>query len=72
MGVIVGLFLLSQPTVATEGNVQQDEKEQSESNSESSGGEQQTISEAVTSSGTQLNLEFQSVFTTRSSARRRC
>lgn len=59
MGVLVGFYVLTQTTVTTHVIAAQDQQEQ-ESEKETST-DQLTISEAVTLSGSQINLGFQSI-----------
>lgn len=58
MGVLIGVFVLTQTTVPTQAKPGQDQHEESDKQTSN---DQLTISEAVTSSGMQLNLGFQSI-----------
>lgn len=57
IGLLIGLFVLTQTTVTSEVEVQKDSQEESGKTSHT---DQIKVSEAVTSSGPQINLGFQS------------
>lgn len=61
MGVLVGLLVLTQTTVNTYSQAEKSEDKKEHSDTDSSQSEQVTISEAVPTSGSQINLGFQSI-----------
>ena len=60
VGLLIGLFVLSQSTITTSNFDREDSQEQSQSESKHSD-EKATVSEAVPSNGPQVNLGFQSI-----------
>jgi len=60
IGLLVGLFVLTQTTIPSNQPQNDSQKEQSESGSEPDG-DQVSVSEAIPSSGSQINLGFHSI-----------